>query len=325
MTMSKYAHGCCLIAVRSQRSYISEKVRNRLNLKALRSEKVIIKTFGQGEESKVQKLDIVQFKIKNKFNSNFIVVEALCVPSICSPLTNQCTESVRKCQEFSEFQFADYEDHSSAGRPVGILVGIDYYHAFMTGRVVRSQLGPVSSETKVGWVVSGRSVSSAGSMHCLETHLLRTTVEKEDYNLRQELEKFWSVENIGFSRDCVVSQFQKDIVHNGIRYEAKLPFKPDHELLQDNFGVCEGRLKSLKNRLVAKGILNAYDKVFSDYEQQGIIERVPLDDIAKELGKVHYLPHRPVLRADKDTTKIRAVFRPIYTMRQVVCDCHSDV
>ena len=62
----------------SQRSYISEKVRNRLNLKAVRSEKVIIKTFGQGEESKVQKLDIVQFKIKNKYNSNFIVVEALC-------------------------------------------------------------------------------------------------------------------------------------------------------------------------------------------------------------------------------------------------------
>ena len=259
----------------SQRSYISEKVRNRLNLKAVRSEKVIIKTFGQGEESKVQKFDIVQFKIKNKFNSNFIVVEALCVPSICSPLTNQCMESVRKCQEFSEFEFADYEDQSSADRPVGISVGIDYYHAFMTGRVVRSQLGPVASETKVGWVVSGRDVSSAGSMHCLETDLLRTTVEKEDYSLRQELEKFWSVENIGFSRDCNVSQFEKDIVHNGIRYVAKLPFKPDHELLQDNFGVCEGRLKSLKNRLVAKGILNAYDKVFSDYEQQGIIERVP--------------------------------------------------
>jgi hypothetical protein len=35
----------------SQRTYISEKVRNRLRLKALRSEKVIIKTFGQSEAS----------------------------------------------------------------------------------------------------------------------------------------------------------------------------------------------------------------------------------------------------------------------------------
>ena len=37
----------------SQRTYISEKVRNRLKLKALRSERVIIKTFGQGEDSEV--------------------------------------------------------------------------------------------------------------------------------------------------------------------------------------------------------------------------------------------------------------------------------
>ena len=27
-----------------------------------------------------------------------------------------------------------------------------------------------------------------------------------------------------------------------------------------------------------------------------------------EVGKVHYLPHRPVIREDKTTTKIRAVF-----------------
>ena len=27
-----------------------------------------------------------------------------------------------------------------------------------------------------------------------------------------------------------------------------------------------------------------------------------------EVGKVHYLPHTPVVRADKTTTKIRAVF-----------------
>ncbi len=58
------------------------------------------------------------------------------------------------------------------------------------------------------------------------------------------LEKFWNVENVGFSRDCVVSQFEEDSVHSGTRYVAKLPFKPDHEPLPDNFGICEGRLKS---------------------------------------------------------------------------------
>jgi hypothetical protein len=30
--------------------------------------------------------------------------------------------------------------------------------------------------------------------------------------------------------------------------------------------------------------------------------------VAGEVGQVHYLPHRPVIREDKETTKIRAVF-----------------
>ena len=113
----------------SQRSYISEKVRSRLKLKTVRSEKVIIRTFGQGEESEVQKLDIVQFKIKNKHDANFTCVEALCVPTICSPLTNQCMLGVHECREFKRIKFADCEDHQTNGsnRPVGILVGIDYY------------------------------------------------------------------------------------------------------------------------------------------------------------------------------------------------------
>jgi hypothetical protein len=43
----------------SQRSYISEKVRTRLQLKTIRREKVIIKTFGQTSDSEVQQLDVV--------------------------------------------------------------------------------------------------------------------------------------------------------------------------------------------------------------------------------------------------------------------------
>ena len=43
-------------------------------------------------------------------------------------------------------------------------------------------------------------------------------------------------------------------------------------------------------------------------KKNGIIERVPDEEIAKERGGVHYLPHQPVIRIDKETTKIRAVF-----------------
>lgn len=59
---------------------------------------------------------------------------------------------------------------------------------------------------------------------------------------------------------------------------------------------------------MSKGIYEDYDSIFKDYEREAIIERVPVEEIAKEAGTTHYIPHRPVVREDKETTKIRAVF-----------------
>ena len=42
------------------------------------------------------------------------------------------------------------------------------------------------------------------------------------------------------------------------------------------------------------------------YEESGYIERVPLNELCKEPGQSHYLPHRPVIREDKETSKIDA-------------------
>ena len=108
--------------------------------------------------------------------------------------------------------------------------------------------------------------------------------------------------------NSIVAQFENDIIHDGTRYITKLPFKPDHEVLPDNFKIWEGWLKTLKNKLIAGNILHEYDHVFSEYEENGIIELVPLDEVAKQTGQVHYLPHRPAIRDDEQTTKIRAVF-----------------
>ena len=46
----------------SQRSYISAKARNSLQLKTLRTEKVVIKTFGKGNDSEVQYKSLMLYK-----------------------------------------------------------------------------------------------------------------------------------------------------------------------------------------------------------------------------------------------------------------------
>ena len=50
---------------------------------------------------------------------------------------SQHIASAKNIVEFRNLEFADHND-SLSPLPVGILVGIDFYHAFMTGRIVRS-------------------------------------------------------------------------------------------------------------------------------------------------------------------------------------------
>ena len=177
----------------------------------------MIETFGQVENSEVQELDVVQLKVQNKGDARFTFVEALCVTTICSPLTNQPHSSVHELPEFAGLEFADFEHKQHRNLPVGILIGIDFYHVFMTGKVVRSKHGAVARKTRVGWVMSGRVGISKSDMHCFETHLLRASVEHPETaaSLRQELDKFWNVESMGTSADSIVSQFENDIIHDG--------------------------------------------------------------------------------------------------------------
>ena len=53
--------------------------------------------------------------------------------------------------------------------------------------------------------------------------------------------------------------------------------------------------------------MEEYDSIIKDQEEKSIIERVTSsEDI--EVGKTHYLSHHPVIRQDKDTTKVRIVY-----------------
>lgn len=75
-------------------------------------------------------------------------------------------------------------------------------------------------------------------------------------------------------------------------------------MLPDNFSVCEKRLENVRKRLKTSGIFEDYDQILKDYEKDGIIERVSDDNVVKENG----MPHRAVVKEDRETTKIRIVF-----------------
>ena len=56
--------------------------------------------------------------------------------------------------------------------------------------------------------------------------------------------------------------------------------------------------------MTSENLAEKYDEIFKEYGQNKIIKKVPFNEVP---GQVHYLPHQPVLREDKENTKIRAV------------------
>nr|XP_047129387.1 uncharacterized protein LOC124809364 [Hydra vulgaris] len=91
------------------------------------------------------------------------------------------------------------------------------------------------------------------------------------------------------------------------RYTVKLPFKNNHALLSDNYSLCIKRLNVTLNKLKNDSeLLNEYNKIIIEQLNSGVIEKVNNYDWS--IGEVHYLPHRPVCRKDKTSTKVRIVF-----------------
>ena len=51
--------------------------------------------------------------------------------------------------------------------------------------------------------------------------------------------------------------------------------------------------------------MKEYDNIFKEQKSQGVIEDVSNDG---KMGETHYLPHHPVIRDDKNTSKVGIVF-----------------
>ena len=115
---------------------------------------------------------------------------------------------------------------------------------------------------------------------------------------------------MGIAREemSVYDKFVQQISFDGQRYEVGLPWKENHPHLPEHFELCSKRLTGLMRRLKQNPqLLLDYDSVIQDQLRRGIIEMVP-DPQKTESDRVHYLPHRGVVRQDKTSSKLRIVY-----------------
>ena len=94
-------------------------------------------------------------------------------------------------------------------------------------------------------------------------------------------------------------------VRNG-RYRIGIPWKKGEPKFTNNYDVALMRLKSQEKSLKRKGpeVMEAYSKIFQDYKRKNYIRQVPQFEFEKQW----FLPHFPVVKEDRVTTKVRVVF-----------------
>eukprot|EP00795_Rhopilema_esculentum_P002501 gene2501-696_t len=190
---------------------------------------------------------------------------------------------------------------------------------FYDGGVVRSQSGgPITLESVVGWILSDPvpvfNESTSTGTNFAQTHVLRVNEERPSINcnstVEKELSKFWELESLGISpkEESVYEHFSDEIRFVDGRYEVKLPCKLKHPPLPDNYVLAKKRLEKQMPKLQSNPeLLKEYNAIMKDQEERGMMERV-IPNTKGVVGKTHFLPHHPVVRQEKETTKVRIVY-----------------
>ena len=215
---------------RSQRSYVSTRLRNALQLPTINQETLMIKTFGS-ETGQIQSRDLVQLCVQGMTSETYLYVNAYAVSITCSPLQNQAVNfAASTYQHVSGLLLADSisADENENSVEVDVLIGADYYWHFLTGAIKRGESGPTALQTKVDWVLSGPvqggSALNSTQVNFTNTHALRVDTHhqfmdesSENRALEIKLAEFWDLEAIGISPEekSVYERFNEDITLKG--------------------------------------------------------------------------------------------------------------
>ena len=307
----------------SQRTYVTERLAEQLQLKKEKEEEIKLVTFGS-ESAKTIKTTQTKLNIKLK-NETYLEVSANIVPVISGSVQRKAMK-LKSSENFehlvSSLELADDVPKMFESSSVDVLIGNDYYLDIIMSQRIEVQPGLYLLSSKLGWILTGRSGDHEPSP--TESNMLILTYGNDvtetsafttmDYVPPQkpDLEDFWKVESIGIidnskmSTDEMVSEkFKETIKFEDGRYQVTWPWKEDVPDIPVNRELALGRTKSSVARMKNKPeLLKAYDNVIHDQLEKGIIEK------ANEVvdGPVHYLPHHAVINPLKPTTKLRIVY-----------------
>ena len=185
--------------------------------------------------------------------------------------------------------------------PIHIILGDSTYCKIRTEQVFKGHPeDPIVEGTRFGWIIhGGEEYGDDKCMFAKETSF--------DYERLCSLDVL-GVEDRGQDDQLqVYEDFKENIVRRvDGRYEVHVPWIPGSKLSGTNEQASRGRLANVERKLSKDPVLKEkYEEIVKEQLDEGIIETAPETPTGE---RTFYMPHKPVIREDTTTTKVRMVF-----------------
>ena len=287
-------------------SYISTKVKNELGLVGRTNNFPVSVIGGKDQILDATEVFMTLRDVKETLSRNF---RALALDNVVGDM-----KVIEWCKRKNDWHHLKNINFPVAIRRqvVDVLIGADYLEMHQALEEKRGKINePIARLTPLGWTCVGGP--AVGSPYRNQTNFVRTFFANSDSSLDILIKKFWEVEELTEDPESLTTK-EKDILKTSIneitqkngRYEVSIPWKSKRPELTFNREMALSRLKGLEKRFVKDGNLkNDYCKVIEDYKRKEYIKRVnPMDEEKSQW----LLPHFPVIKTDRQTTKVRVVF-----------------
>lgn len=222
------------------------------------------------------------------------------------------TDYKDKWDHLKEIQFPKL-----SSRPIiDLLIGTDYSDLHYSLRDIKGQPGePIARLTQLGWTCIGspeENISDGQETH-FSTFLSLDRVQMDEVN--DTLRSFWEVESSGTMSKPILSKLDTSVLHKTEesltysegRYSVAIPWKESAPKLHDNYQMALQRLENMEKRLRKNPeVGQQYEQTIEKYVEKGYVQKII--EISPEQETQWFLPHFPVIRPERETTKVRIVF-----------------
>ncbi len=289
-------------------SFITTDLARRLNAKVVGQQLIRVSTFGSTTPID-DHFNIVKVTIagtSKQVTDKFIVKDFI---QTLSPYTD--TELGQKLLREGKTLADPRHKTPSYASKVDILIGNSSMGDFLSMEAPRKHKKVLAQNSIFGWAISGSLDDPENNTTAFTTRVEIVPEEEEISSVDKHFAVFWGLESLGIPKnektDAEFIQAYIDSIETDEERRAviRLPFREERSDYDSCRSIAKKRLESLLEcKTFTYEQREQYHAVIRSYLDDGFIEEADLD----YEGQTAYLPNRPVIRQNAETTKIRPVF-----------------